>query len=200
MKAGLVKLELQALLGIPEAKRAPTVGPLTRAAFERLAVTGNDAEWDPPTTGKRQINDAGLDLVKHFEGLYLKAYKDPVGIWTIFYGHTGLQHRDGTVYPGRTGTRAEADQLLRYDMGQFEARVSSLVKVPLEDNQFAALVSFDFNTGGLHRSTLLRKLNDGDYSGAADQFRAWNRAGGRVLAGLTRRRTAEAAMFRGKTA
>src|SRR5690606_5809225 len=122
---------------------------------------------------KRRINESGLELVKHFEGLYLKAYKDPVGIYTIGFGHTGLQHKDGTVYAGRVITEAKAEELLRYDMNQFERRVEALVKVSLTEDEFSALVSFDFNTGALHRSTLLKKLNTGDKAGARGQFGLW---------------------------
>lgn len=146
----------------------------------------------------RKISSEGLALVKHFESLFLKAYKCPAGVWTIGWGHTGLQHNDGTVYAGRTITEAKAEELLAYDMHQFEERVSALVKVPLTQNQFDALVSFDFNTGALHKSTLLKRLNARDYSGAADQFLKWTRAGGRVLRGLTRRRQSERNLFIGK--
>jgi GH24 family phage-related lysozyme (muramidase) len=147
----------------------------------------------------RTINPRGLTLVKHFEGLYLKAYWDDTGkCWTIGYGHTGLQHKDGTVYKGRTITQDQADELLHYDMHQSEARVGTFVKVSITDDQFSALVSFDFNTGGLDRSTLLKLLNAGDDDGAANQFPRWNRSGGQVLKGLTRRRLSERNLFLGK--
>jgi lysozyme len=196
VRAGEAKLELQRILGIPQEKRSENLGPLSNAAWDALSDTQNDAEWpSTDSAGPRRINQDGLDLVKHFEGLYLKAYKDPVGIWTIGHGHTGLQHMDGTVYPGRVITKAEAERLLRYDMNQFERRVEAFAKVALNDNQFAALVSFDFNTGGLGKSTLLKKLNAGDYQGARAEFGKWTRGGGRVLPGLVRRRKAEAALF-----
>lgn len=150
------------------------------------------------TDSMRHINQNGVDLVKHFEGLYLKAYKDPVGIWTIGYGHTGLTHLDGTVKAGRVINTAEAEQLLRHDMEAFEKRVVSFVKVELSDDEFAALVSFDFNTGGLGKSTLLKKINAGDRAGAADEFLKWDKAGGKTLAGLTRRRKSERNLFLGK--
>lgn len=194
---------LQIALGIPEAQRAPKIGPLTRAAFNRLASIGPEDEFllseaEEEIKDARNINDRGLELVKHFEGLYLKAYQDSVGVWTIGWGHTGLQHKDGTVYPGRTITEAKATELLRYDMEQFESRVSSFVKVSLTDDQYSALVSFDFNTGGLHKSTLLSKLNAGDYLGAAREFLRWDKAGGKVLRGLTRRRQSEKNLFEGE--
>ena len=147
-----------------------------------------------------EISNEGLALVRHFESLFLTAYKDGGGVWTIGWGHTGLQHQDGTVYPGRKITKPEAVQLLAYDMNQFESRVIALVTVPLTQWEFDALVSFDFNTGGLTLrkgapSTLLRKLNAGDREGAAAEFLKWNKDNGKVVKGLTRRRNAERAMF-----
>lgn len=196
MKASAHILAVQEALLIPARSRAPRIGPLTRAAFERLASVDPESEYTAAEEdGPRQINAAGLDLVKHFEGLYLKAYKDPAGIWTIGYGHTGLQHMDGTVYAGRSISEWKAEELLRYDMNQFERRADALVEVPLNDNQFSALVSFDFNTGGLAKSTLLKKLNAGDYDGAAGQFGLWVNAGGRRLSGLVRRRRSERNLF-----
>lgn len=120
-----------------------------------------------------------------------------MGIWTIGYGHTGLDHNDGTVYPGRVITQQQAEDLLLYDMGTSEGAVSSLVKVPLNQNQFDALVSFQFNVGALESSTLLRLLNTGDYFGAACQFDRWNHAGGEELHGLTLRRHSERDLFCG---
>jgi lysozyme len=204
MKAGQAKIELQRVLELPVRERGPNIGPKTRAAFERLAVTPNDKDWPPliegePSSPRRQINQAGLDLVRHFESFFPDAYWDATGkCWTIGWGHTGLQHKDGTVYSGRRISRQEGDELLSYDMRQFEARVSTLVQTPLTDDQFAALVSFDFNTGGLHRSTLLRLLNEGDYEGAAKQFELWTRSGGKVLNGLVRRRKSERRLFESK--
>src|SRR5215472_16408041 len=113
----------------------------------------------------RQIKERGLALVKHFESLFLKAYQDPVGIWTIGWGHTGLKHNDGTVHKGRTISEEEAHALLAHDMMTFCERVENLITVVLTDDQFDALVSFDFNTGGLAKSTLRKKLNAGDYEG-----------------------------------
>jgi lysozyme len=143
----------------------------------------------------RAINNAGLELLKHFESCYLEAYLDPVGIWTIGYGHTGLVHNDGTVKAGRKVTRAQAEELLAHDLGVFGPDVEKLVKVAINDNQFAALVSFHFNTGGLAKSTLLKLLNGGEHFGAAAQFERWNKAGGKVLRGLTRRRLSERNLF-----
>lgn len=138
-----------------------------------------------------------LDLVKHFEGLYLKTYLCPARIFTIGYGHTGLMHNDGTVFPGRKITESEAEALLRYDLEKFSGKVARLVKVPLEQHQFDALVSFAFNVGegALSRSSLLKKLNAHNYAGAAEEFAKWNKGGGKVLSGLTRRRKAERHLF-----
>jgi lysozyme len=143
----------------------------------------------------RPINPNGLDLVKHFEGCQLTAYQDEVGVWTIGYGHTGLTHKDGSVHQGRTITQQQAEDLLVYDMGAFSARVEKLINAPLNDNQFAALTSFDFNTGGLESSTLRVLLNRGDYFRAANQFDRWNHAGGIELRGLTLRRASERDLF-----
>lgn len=136
----------------------------------------------------------GLDLIKSFEGLRLSAYKCPADVWTIGHGTTA------GVKPGQTITKERAEELLREDVERFEAQVLRLVKVPLSQGQFDALVSFTYNlgAGNLSNSTLLRLLNAGDYAGAADQFDRWNKAGGKVLAGLVRRRAAERALFEGK--
>ena len=145
-----------------------------------------------------ELGDNGLELVKHFEGCFLKAYKCPAGIWTIGYGHTGLEHNDGTVHFGRVITREQADELLRHDMGKFARRVNDLVKFPLTQDQFDALVSFDFNTGALGKSTLLKVLNAGRPEEVPAQLMRWNRGGGKVLKGLTRRRMSEYNLWLGK--
>lgn len=136
---------------------------------------------------------AGLGLIKHFEGLRLKAYKCSAGVDTIGYGHTG------GVSPKATCTEAQAHDWLVQDVAQAERDVARLVKVPLRQGQFDALVSFVFNLGGgnLAKSTLLKKLNAGDIAGAGQEFLKWNRAGGAVLEGLTKRRAAEREMFLG---
>jgi len=138
-----------------------------------------------------KINEAGLALIKSFEGCKLKAYKDSVGIWTIGYGHI-----EG-VAEGLTCSQEQADTLLRGDLARIEAGVSKAVCVPLTENQFSALVCFAFNVGvgSLNKSTLLKKLNAHNMSEAAEQFLVWNKAGGKVLKGLTTRRTAERALF-----
>lgn len=140
----------------------------------------------------RTINKAGLDLIKFFEGCRLTAYHCPAGVLTIGFGSTGKH-----VKPGMVITPAEAERLLKADLVRFEQAVSAAVKNPLTDYQFAALTSLAFNigTGAFTGSTLVKKLNSGDFDGAAAQFERWNKAGGRVLAGLTNRRKAERDLF-----
>lgn len=139
-----------------------------------------------------RISQKGIKLIQDFEGLALRAYRDPIGIWTWGYGSTGPH-----VTPDKIGTKEEAEQLLKKDLERFEKGVSEIVKVPLTQNQFDALVSFSFNLGlgNLKSSTLLKKLNASDYVGASKEFTRWDKAGGKVLAGLTRRREAEKALF-----
>lgn len=140
-----------------------------------------------------RTSQKGIDLIKKFEGCRLEAYKCPAGIWTIGYGHTkGVQN-------GQKITQAQAEEFLIEDLKVYEKAVESCVKVPLSQNQFDALVSFCYNcgSGALKTSTLLRLLNEGKYSEAGEQFLRWNKAGGRVLAGLTRRREEEREMFLG---
>ncbi len=142
------------------------------------------------------ISKTGLDLIKQFEGLRLNAYDDGVGVWTIGYGT--IKYPNGTrVKSGDKITQAQADEYMANDVSVFERAVNRLVKVPLTQNQYDALASFTYNLGetNLSTSTLLRKLNAKDYKGAAEQFERWNRAGGKVMKGLTRRRIAEKELF-----
>lgn len=150
------------------------------------------------TLRSRRISADGLALIKEFEGLFLEAYQDGGGVWTIGWGHTGLNHMDGTVHKGRKITEEEAENLLAYDLRKFEARVEKFITVPLNDDEFAALVSFDFNTGGLGDSTLRRLLNAEQRTEAAMQFARWNKDNGRTIPGLTRRRQSERNLFLGK--
>ena len=137
-------------------------------------------------------SDQGLALTEQFEGLQLTAYQDPVGVWTIGYGHTGSD-----VQPGLTITQEQASDLLLQDVAGAVAAVNRLVTIPLTQNQFDALVDFTFNVGqgNLASSTLLRELNAGNTEGAADQFLVWVYAKGVELPGLVTRRQAEAALF-----
>jgi len=141
----------------------------------------------------RQINEAGLDLIKQFEGLRLQAYTDAVGLVTIGYGH---EIKVGESISS-TITEEEATAFLLWDTALAARAVDRLVTVPISDNQFDALVSFVFNVGSVRfaSSDLLNKLNAGDYAGASDEFLKWDHAGGHVLPGLTRRRQAERDLF-----
>ncbi|MBX3638352.1 MAG: lysozyme [Rubrivivax sp.] len=170
----------------------------------------------------RDVPQEAVELIKAFEGIpdgdpstvNIDAYLDPVGIWTIGWGHAirhgsdflrGAENKSvaRALFPGGI-TRAQAEALLRADLIDFAAGVLRRVQVALDDSQFGALVSFAFNAGlgNLGQSTLLRRLNAGDFAGAADQFLVWNK--GRVrgvlteLPGLTRRRRAERALFLGE--
>lgn len=146
-----------------------------------------------------QTSEKGIALIKQFEGCKLTAYQDSVGIWTIGYGWT--QPVDGKpIRAGMTIKQETAERLLKTGLVSYESDVSRLVKVGVTQGQFDALVSFTYNLGArsLSTSTLLRKINAGDYAGAADEFLRWNKAGGKVLKGLTRRREAERALFLGQ--
>jgi lysozyme len=164
----------------------------------------------------REINQAGIDLIKSFEGLEdgdpttvnLDPYLDPVGIWTIGWGHAiavggsflrGKENkaRAFALYPGGL-TRQQAEALLRADLINTCRDVQAAVKRQINENQFAAMVSFAFNCGcsNLNKSTLLRLVNEGNFEAAVNEFVKWNKSGGKELAGLTRRRKAEAELFR----
>ena len=137
-------------------------------------------------------SDKGLALTKSFEGLHLAAYQDFAGIWTIGYGHTGP-----AVSAGQTITITEAEAFLRADLADAIACVNHAVQTVIPQNQFDAMVDFCFNVGrgNFLQSTLLRKVNRGDFPGAAAQFGLWIHAGGDIVAGLVRRRKAEADLF-----
>jgi lysozyme len=138
-----------------------------------------------------QISEYGLEQIRKHEGLRLVAYQDVAGVWTVGYGHTT------DVYPGQTIDRSTAEAMLALDVGTAADAVRRHVRVPLSQGQFDALVSWVFNLGEgkLASSTLLRKLNDGDYSGAAAEFPRWVLAGGEQQPGLVKRRKLERTMF-----
>ena len=146
---------------------------------------------------KLRTSQAGIDLVKEYEGLRLTVYKDSAGKPTIGYGHL--------IKPGEnfsTGISAKkAELMLANDLLATEDSVQRLVNLPLTQGQFDALVSLVFNIGAgqLQKSTLLRKLDTGDLAGAAEEFLRWNKAGGKVVEGLRRRRIAEKKMFTGES-
>ena len=137
------------------------------------------------------IGQKGIDLIKHFEGCELNAYKCPAGVWTIGYGHIK------GVSEGMSITQEQAEQMLLDELKEYENYINELVTVSLSQNQFDALVSWVYNLGpaNLQSSTLLKVLNSGDYSGVPAQIERWNKAGGKVLEGLIRRREAESALF-----
>jgi lysozyme len=133
-----------------------------------------------------------LALTEQFEGCRLTAYQDVAGVWTIGYGHTGPE-----VSTGLTITKDQAAQLLQNDVASAAACVNQAVALALNQDEFDALVDFVFNIGrgAFQGSTMLRDLNSGDFADAAEQFDKWDHAGGKVVAGLLRRRQAEQALF-----
>ena len=135
----------------------------------------------------------GLDLIKFFEGLELEAYRCAAGVWTIGYGHTKGVER-GMKIDANT-----ANEMLSEELTEYENYINSYVTVELNQDQFDAMVSWVYNLGGgnLKASTLLQVLNAADYDGVPAQMMRWNKAGGRVLEGLTKRRQAEADLFSG---
>lgn len=142
----------------------------------------------------RHISDYALSKLKQWEGFEPKAKPDVGGVLTIGYGHTGSD-----IFSGSLIDEKHAEILLLGDLAHFESRVESFVKVPLTDNQFAALVSFDFNTGALDKSTLLKELNKGNYDCVPFELAKWNKAtiDGKltVVKGLANRRAVEAALW-----
>lgn len=152
----------------------------------------------------RALNEESLKLIKQWEGLRLTAYPDPGSKdgnpWTIGYGHTSDSHF--RVYRGLTITEEKADELLEHDLEESRALVERLVKVALTDNQFGALVSFAFNVGpgskkvpGFSTSTLLKKLNAGQYNAVPAELAKWKFNDGKVMDGLINRRAAEAGLW-----
>ena len=133
----------------------------------------------------------GTDLLKFYEGCKLVAYQDSVGVWTIGYGHTK------GVYEGMTITQEQAEQMLLDELKEYESYVDDLVTVPLNQNQFDALVVWVYNLGptNFRKSTLLKELNTGNYQAVPIEIKRWNKAGGQVLEGLIKRRKAEANLF-----
>ena len=140
------------------------------------------------------ISGEGISLIKKFEGCELESYQDAVGVWTIGYGHT----KD--VKEGMTISKEQADTMLLNELDEYCEHVEKAVVVKLEQCQFDALVSWTFNLGptNLAASTLLKVLNKGEYDEVPAQIKRWNKAGGKVLQGLIRRREAEALHFQDK--
>ena len=140
------------------------------------------------------ISIPGIELLTHFEGLRLEAYQDSVGVWTIGYGHTK------GVTPSMKITESQANNLLKTELIEYQNYINDMVKVELSQCEYDALVCWVYNLGptNLRESTLLKVLNQGDKFLVPEQIRRWNRAGGKVLKGLVRRREAEALMFAGR--
>jgi lysozyme len=151
------------------------------------------------------LTEAGANLIKHFEscmkkdGDRFKAYRCPANVLTIGWGHTN--HHGVHFDESSRWTKEACDDAFLDDMAGFEDAVRRLVKVELEPWQFDALVSFTYNCGegNLQKSTLLKKVNAGDFEGAALEFQKWNKGGGKVLPGLVRRRASEALLFQNIT-
>lgn len=143
-----------------------------------------------------QVNDAGLELIKAFEGFRAEAYRDAVGVWTIGFGHTTAAGPP-RVLPGQRISREEAQHILARDVAQFADGVRQCLAVPLTDDQFSALVAFAFNVGlgNFRRSGVLKAVNDKDFEAVPRRLSLWVKAGGRSLPGLVRRRAAEAGLF-----
>ncbi|WP_036768629.1 lysozyme [Photorhabdus australis] len=138
-----------------------------------------------------KLSEKGLELIKQFEGLRLHAYQCSANVWTIGYGHTA------GVRSGDVISAEKADAFLRQDVADAECTINNAVRVSINQHQFDALVSFVFNlgAGNFRSSTLLKKLNAGDYAGAGSELLRWVNAGGQRLAGLVRRREAEKMLF-----
>lgn len=143
-----------------------------------------------------KLSQVGIDLIKSFEGCSLKAYICPGDTWTIGWGTTGKVNGK-PITEGMTITQKEADDLFLRSLKTYEDAVNKYVKVLINQNQYDALVSFTYNCGpgALQKSNLLKYLNQGDYVKAAKEFQLWNKAGGKVVTGLTRRRAAEKTLF-----
>jgi lysozyme len=164
----------------------------------------------PPVTHPAipyKVSKDAIDLLHHFEGLarvmpdgLVRSYLCPAKVWTIGWGATGRDpFNGGQIGPNTVWTREQADERFMQHLRQFEQDTRASLKVPTTQAQFDALVSFAYNlgNGALNRSTLLRLHNAGDFEGAAKQFARWDKAGGKVLRGLTRRREAETRLYRG---
>ena len=141
-----------------------------------------------------QISKTGIELLKHFEGCELKAYQDSVGVWTIGYGHTK------GIYEGLEITQSEAEKMLQDELPEYEGYVTDKVVPMLQQHEYDALVCWVYNLGptNLSSSTMLKKLNAGEFKEVPFQMKGWDKAGGQPLLGLTRRRNAEALLFKGE--
>ena len=169
-------------------------------AANQVIATATDstvADMFGITIDQMTVSPFGVDLICSFEGKRLTAYDDGVGVWTIGFGTTvypnGIQ-----VKKGDTCTEAQAKAYMAHDLKKFEAAVNNAVKIPLNQNQFDAMVSLAYNigVGNFSKSTLLKKVNSGDFDGASNEFLKWNKSGEKELPGLTRRRKREQDLFK----
>jgi len=190
------------------AKKPDTVKRMNEALNEALADAPVIPEPLPPVTHRR-VNKAGIDLIHMFEGLHkrrpdgmIEAYPDPATggePWTIGWGSTGKDpFNGGRIKRGTVWTREQCDMRFEQHLAQFEDAVRDLIgQTPTTQGQFNAMVSLCYNIGptAFGASTLLKMHKAEDYGAAAEQFARWNRAGGKVMLGLTRRRAAEARMY-----
>ncbi len=142
------------------------------------------------------ISDKGLELIKKYEGFRSKVYKDAVGLPTIGFG-TLIDTKEEQYLKTKIITEAEATQLLKYDVAKFEKAINDLVNVTLNQNQYDSLCTFTYNVGigNFKSSTLLKLINQSKFKEAAEQFVRWNKAGGKELVGLTKRRLSEKELF-----
>ena len=174
-----------------------------REALEDVLLdTVNSVNTPLENDTHRSVSRTGLDLIRQFEGLakvrrdgLVEAYPDPGtggAPWTIGWGATGPGIGPGTVW-----TRVQCDERLAADLFRYATEVAQAIgDAPTSQSQFDALVSFHYNTGAIARATLTRKHRAADYAGAAAEFARWNRAGGRIMRGLSRRRAAESELYR----
>lgn len=150
-----------------------------------------------PSQNYMRTSAKGKALITEFEGEILEVYADPIGLPTFGVGHL-VAPAEKSRYPlGKKITRAESQRVLSEDLARFERCVEEAVTVKINQNQFDALVSLAFNIGteGFRKSSVLKKTNREDFKGAAEAFKLWNKAGGKVIKGLTWRRKAEADLF-----
>ncbi|WP_151745496.1 lysozyme [Acinetobacter calcoaceticus] len=175
-----------------------TAKPQQDATADHLIATATDHgdELIGIAVDEMSLSVDGVNQICNFEGLKLSAYDDSTGVWTIGYGTT--RYPNGKrVSEGDRCTLEQAKAYMQHDLKIFERAVNSSVKVPLKQNQFDALVSLAYNigVGAFKHSTLLKKLNSGDYTEAENQFDVWVNAGGKRLQGLVNRRAMEKKLF-----
>ncbi|WP_373816610.1 lysozyme [Jeotgalibaca porci] len=166
-------------------------GKLTQAQVDKI-----NALIDEIQVKSMRVDNEGIDLIGQFEGLRLNSYDDGVGVWTIGWGTT-VYPNGQKVKKGDKITLEQAKQYKAHDLTKFEKAVNDAVKVPLNQNQFNALVSLAYNIGesAFTNSTLVKRLNDGNYKAAAAQFLAWVNPGGKRMQGLVNRRNKERELF-----